>query len=58
MTWILIFSLCSGCSGKATSTIEMQTKEACVLAAQTLAARRAWTYCVDPRSGEVVIGRD
>jgi hypothetical protein len=57
MVWVLLVSLCTGCSGRAQSEIEMKSKEACIAASQTFGLQRAWAYCVNRETGEVIIGR-
>jgi len=57
--WVLILSLCSGCSGKAQSAIEMESREACMMAAAALRVERSNSYaaCLNRKTGELLGGQ-
>jgi len=49
--WVLVVSLCTGCGS---STVEMNNRSACVLAADNFSARKTIVaYCVHPMSGDI-----
>jgi len=59
-TWVLIVLLCAGCNGRAATQIDMESEQACVLAAKTFDAFSRpsnYAYCVNRKTGEVFMPR-